>query len=883
MPMNRLLSYYFLVVLVLAACIGISPGQGKNSQMALRELLRQFSKKTGTRLIYNDALVEGKMADAALAEIGNDSSIAAILEQNGVRWKKLPNGPMILYSQQERNITGMIIDKEQNAGVPYANIRLKGTHAGTTSDENGFFHIMVQPVHLCTLLVAHIGYQSYEMPLLLSSKQEKVLVPLQQRQLPVPGMTITANSEPDGIFSRDGNYVLSPAKIAAIPGESPKDILQAVQSLPGMTSFDTGLSVHGNWPGQNRILFNGIPILAPYHLFGFISAVDPQTIDEVTVYRGRGPFELGDFSGGIILLKSLTHHPKRPQMTVGINSLYSHAMCKIPVAKTSALLLSFRDSHLQKNLPLYRQIFRYQTGYDLSVPVEQYGRTTQPHSIMMDGSMVLKWNATKKHAFEGSVLWHQNRYWQADISGEPLTDDYQGENNSVWTGLTWGFKYRQIWNAKWLSTLTVYQAGNRSDFADYATAYRMTFIDRNVKWDHTYQYSERQTFLLGLGFAQKNLSKQYAWWQEPYVIYPPERGRQWYLSAQHQLQVASHFHIESGLHATQYVFKTEEPVLLMKPPYQKTCYEPSLRLIYKINESWSTDLDLYQSYQFAYSIDYPPSQREVRFEYRVGKALPDWQLAEKLHQPVRTRHAQVSAYFSNNVFDCSVAAYAQHTLNYDMGTMVGLQNLDISSPYQVVNSHQSSMGVDCFLEKRSETVTGWLSYTLGRVREHGNLLPNENYAELGSTSISSLFTEDHASPLDIRHAVNLGLQASIKNWNLSAVWKYHSGQPYNKPVGFFQLKDLENNIGYYFDFYGINRFRLPHYQAINISLTKSYFSASRNRSLELGITVTNLLGHKNVLYRTYHLEKNSQDQPFIRTSEVLTPRFQPNLFLALTL
>ena len=58
-------------------------------------------------------------------------------------------------------VTGKVTD-EKNEPIIYANVYLKDTFDGTSSDENGEFQFETYESGLQTLIVSYVGYETYE-------------------------------------------------------------------------------------------------------------------------------------------------------------------------------------------------------------------------------------------------------------------------------------------------------------------------------------------------------------------------------------------------------------------------------------------------------------------------------------------------------------------------------------------------------------------------------------------------------------------------------------------------------------------------------------------------------------------------------------------------
>ncbi|GAA0872487.1 TonB-dependent receptor [Gangjinia marincola] len=72
---------------------------------------------------------------------------------------------MVSIAQETGTIVGSLTDKENNnEPLPFANVIVKGTNKGTTSDFDGNFEITNVPVGTYTLEVSFVGYETVEIP-----------------------------------------------------------------------------------------------------------------------------------------------------------------------------------------------------------------------------------------------------------------------------------------------------------------------------------------------------------------------------------------------------------------------------------------------------------------------------------------------------------------------------------------------------------------------------------------------------------------------------------------------------------------------------------------------------------------------------------------------
>lgn len=88
-----------------------------------------------------------------------------------------------------------------------------------------------------------------------------------------------------------------------IGGEA--DVFRALQFLPGVltsSQISSGLYVRGGSPDQNLVLLDGSTVYNPSHLFGFISAFNPDAIKDVELIKGGYPAEYGSRLSAVLNL-----------------------------------------------------------------------------------------------------------------------------------------------------------------------------------------------------------------------------------------------------------------------------------------------------------------------------------------------------------------------------------------------------------------------------------------------------------------------------------------------------------------------------------------------------------------------------------------------------
>jgi hypothetical protein len=139
-----------------------------------------------------------------------------------------------------------------------------------------------------------------------------------------------------GIQKANQKYILSPKNSEILPGITDADVFLSLQQLPGVRSPNetaTGLHVRGGTADQNLVLYDGIRLFHPGHLFGMISGINPNTIKKVTFYEKATNPKYGERIASTIVIETSTDFSEKTKVEAGINSLNADINVQIPLIK----------------------------------------------------------------------------------------------------------------------------------------------------------------------------------------------------------------------------------------------------------------------------------------------------------------------------------------------------------------------------------------------------------------------------------------------------------------------------------------------------------------------------------------------------------------------
>jgi hypothetical protein len=203
-----------------------------------------------------------------------------------------------IYLRSQTIISGYVSNETGDNTLIGAVIQDCNKTFGTVTDEFGYFKLIVDSLPVC-LRVSYVGFEAKTIAL---KHSDKTNLNISLKGI-VLDEVIISNSQknPDEQINVTNISVEKLKVIPSIAGEP--DLMKALAIAPGISLAQEGSSVlvvRGGNPEQNLILFDGIPLFNPNHLFGFFSAFNPSAIGSIKVYKGDFPAEYGGRLSSVI-------------------------------------------------------------------------------------------------------------------------------------------------------------------------------------------------------------------------------------------------------------------------------------------------------------------------------------------------------------------------------------------------------------------------------------------------------------------------------------------------------------------------------------------------------------------------------------------------------
>lgn len=381
-------------------------------------------------------------------------------------------------------ISGIILN-EKEFPIIYANVFIKNSIDGTTTDSLGKFIIKTKLKGNQLLNISFIGYEPILYPIYLEDKEYSLKISLKEITNMLDEIVISAGT----IESNNDRKVaiLRPIDIVTIAGAS-GDVINAIQSLPGVQRNEgdqTGLMVRGGDPGETLVLIDGI--VSQNTFFSSVPGVSQRSRFNPFQFKGTS-FSSGGYSSrygqalSSILDLQTNDLPKESTVNVSLN-LTGASLSSSKLMGNNAI--EFSGSYL--NLAPY-----------LAITKNNFDYYCNPQGITLSTRWVSKVGETGMF----KMYFYQNYNHKGITIPDPqdfsLNIDYgmSNENTFFYTS------YSHVASEK-LKFFTAFSFSNNSDNVSWGV-YPIFNHDNRIqgRWESNFKILRKMNLISGFEFQQ---------------------------------------------------------------------------------------------------------------------------------------------------------------------------------------------------------------------------------------------------------------------------------------------------------------------------------------------------------------------------------------------
>ena len=388
---------------------------------------------------------------------------------------------------QEITVTGVVKDSRSREKLFGANVYSVSEKYGAITSAEGFFEIAIPADTLTNLRFSYIGYNTRLVEMNFT-RDTFLTVFLEPDHHQLSEVVVAATTSHQQFHSTRMNVsYLTPEDIKKSPGMlGETDVIKVLQLKPGIQSGNEGSSgffVRGGQADQNLVLFDGVPVYNPSHLFGMFSVFSTDAIDKVKLYKGAFPARYGGRLSSVLDVGIRPGNMKKLKISGGTGIIASRLTVEGPILKNKvSVLISGRRTYFDF---LTKKINEANTGNPDYQPIPDY--------YFYDLSAKIQARLGDHDQLSFSAYTGQDRF---DFSSEKLGFNFSWGNK---TGiLQWKHDYNQDLSHNAGISYSGYQYGFRNNYEEISSFVGSGINDVNAFINYDWHVSSRHSLSFGL-------------------------------------------------------------------------------------------------------------------------------------------------------------------------------------------------------------------------------------------------------------------------------------------------------------------------------------------------------------------------------------------------
>ena len=213
--------------------------------------------------------------------------------------------PVTLHAQdnllRKVRLYGYVIDTD-NRGIDFANVFVKGTTVGTTTNQNGYYDLQIEATDSITVVYSMLGYTTIEHTFLPTQRVMQVSVELQSEATELEGVEVRAHRKQMGTMEQ-----AKAEHVRLMPdatGGSIESLLITFSGVNQTNELSSQYSVRGGNFDENSVYVNGIEVYRPLLIRAGqqegLSFVNPDMVDNVSFSAGGFDAKYGDKMASVL-------------------------------------------------------------------------------------------------------------------------------------------------------------------------------------------------------------------------------------------------------------------------------------------------------------------------------------------------------------------------------------------------------------------------------------------------------------------------------------------------------------------------------------------------------------------------------------------------------
>ena len=734
-------------------------------------------------------------------------------------------------------LKGRVIDGKTGETLVGAVIYNNKTEKGTTTNSTGEFELAL-PAGDYQLQISFVGFQNSN-PKIRLIENGVADFELFEESHSIGEVTVLGMQAdlPRAQMSMVQMTATELKRIPALMGEV--DVLKGLTMLAGVqtvSEMSSGFNVRGGNADQNMILLSGSPVFNSSHLFGFLSLINPDVVEDVRLFKGGIPAKLGERVSSVMEVGFKEGNTDVIRVFGGVGLINSRLAFEGPLSKNKKLTfvaggrISYVNWVLKKvpDVNVNQSIANfYDASGKLTYKFDQFNKLSLMGYLSNDEYSTSVQTVNEYGSKLGNLTLN-NRFAES-LYGE-LELSYSEYN------------YR----------LTDY--ANQSPVEAYYLKNKLKYSSAGyyLKWHVTPRHNAEAGFKAGYNLIspgeidplEDNSLIEYQKLND-------EKMFEWAAYISDEFEVLPNFSFSAGLrysHAANigtpvvYIYDPEKPVipenvvdsLKFSPNEVSATYggiEPRLLLNYDINDNNTIKINYQRTRQNIFQLT----------NSAVISPAETWKAADYYMKPLINDQFAIgidnNSWFRN--VDLSVEVYyklLQNLIEYKNGAQL-IMNKYIETA--LIPTKGYSYGIELSAKKDIGRFTGYASYVFSATRQKNtSRFKEENFWD--GNYYKSIYDRPH--DLSFTGTYNIS-----RRWRLSGNFVFISGRPVTLPEIKYVFSGEQ--LIYYSE---RNKYRMPPYHRADISVT--FDENLRKKRMWKGswtLSVYNVYGRNNP-YSVYY-------------------------------
>lgn len=626
-------------------------------------------------------------------------------------------------------------------------------------------------------------------------------------------------------------------QLPALMGEV--DVLKGLTMLAGVqtvSELSSGFNVRGGNTDQNLILVDGSPVFNSSHLFGFLSLINPDVVEDVRLFKGGMPAKYGERVSSVMEVDFKEGNNEIIRVRGGIGIINSRLTVDGPLSKNKKLTFvaagrsSYTDWILKKipDVNISRSVTNfYDASGKFTYKFNQHNKLSLMGYVSDDEFSTSSQSVTRYGSKLGNFTLN-TRF------AEPLYGELQLSGS--------GYNYR----------LTDY-AGQKPP-EEYYLSNRLLYRSGayHLKWHVTPRHQAEA----GFKAVYNRISPgEITPVQDLTVIehkkLNDEKTLEWAAYIGDEFEILPQFSISAGIRYTKFS-NIGTPVVFIYDPLQPPSAET---VIDSLNFDHNEVSKTYSGFEPRISVNYdlePGTSLKMNYQRTrqnifqlsnsaVISPAETWKAADYYLKPIISDQLAVAlennSWLKNINFSAELYyKFLQNLIEYKNGAQL-IMNQNIET--DLIPTRGYSYGIELSARKRAGRLTGYASYVYSHtMQKNTGEFEEENL--WNGNFYRSIYDRPHDLSLTSTYHIS-------RRWRVSGNFVFISGRPVTLPE--LQYDFANEKLVYFSD---RNKYRMPPYHRADVSLTfDQNLKKKRTWKGSWTLSVYNVYGRNNP-YSVYY-------------------------------